>query len=79
MRTLGSYDLFLQYCIMTAFICTQHATVVNDELGEAVHGLDKKAKKHLLRAMAKAMKDMTALQDEPPQRVDEPPTSEGVP
>ena len=51
---------------------------VNDKLQEAILGLNNKAKKRLLKAMATSMATMTATINVPPQRVDEPPTSEGV-
>ena len=75
----GSYDLFPQHCIMPTFMREEHATAVNNELQEAILGLDKKAKKRLLKAMATSMATMTATINVPPQRVDEPPTSEDVP
>ena len=63
---------------MSMFTRKQHAIAVNNELREAIIGLDKKAKKRLLKAMAILMENMAAKQDAPPQRVDEPATSEGV-
>ena len=79
MRVSGSYDLFPQHCIMPTFTCEEHATAVNNKLQEAILGLDKKAKKHLLKGMATSMATMTATINASPQRVDGPPTSEGVP
>ena len=70
MRVSGSYDLFPQHCIMPTFTREEHATAVNDELQEAILGLDKKAKKRLLKAMATSMATMTATINAPPQRVD---------
>merc|ERR1712194_658782 len=57
----------------------EHATAVNDELQEAILGLEKKAKKRLLKAMVTSMATMTATINAPPQRVDGAPTSEGGP
>ena len=79
MRVSRLYDLFPQHCIMPTFTREEHATAVNDELQEAILGLDKKAKKRLLKAMTTSMVTMTATINAPPQRVDGPPTSEGVP
>ena len=44
---------------MPMFTHKQHVTAVNNELKETSLGLDKKAKKHLLKAMTKLMEDMT--------------------
>ena len=79
MRISGSYDLFPQHCIMPTFTREEHATAVNDELQEAILGLNKKAKQYLLKAMVTSMATMPSTINVPPQRVDEPPTSEGVP
>ena len=79
MRVSGSYNLFPQHCIMPTFTREEHATSVSDELQEAILGLDKKAKKRLLKAMATSMATMTATINASPQRLDKPPTSEGVP
>jgi hypothetical protein len=40
---------------------TQRVTAVNDELREDILCLDKKAKKHLLKVMAKSMEEMSAF------------------
>ena len=79
MRVSGLYDIFPQHCTMPTFTREEHATAVNDKLREAILGLDKKANKRLLKAMATSMATMAATINAPPQRVDGPPTSEGVP
>ena len=74
----GVYNLFPQHCIMPAFTRKSHVTAVNDEIKEEILGLDKKAKKHLLKAMSTAMAIMVATNNASPHRVDNPLTSEGV-
>ena len=77
-RTSDSYNLFPQHCIISVFTDKQCATAVNSKLREASIVLDKKAKKRLLKSMANLIEIMMAKKNTPPQRVDEPPTSEGV-
>jgi hypothetical protein len=55
---------------MPTFTHEQHATAVNDDLREAILGLDKKTNKSLLKAIAKSMENMTAQLNASPQRVD---------
>ena len=78
MRVSRSYSLFPQHCSIPTFTREEHATAVNNELQEAILSLDKKAKKRLLKAMAASMATRTATINAPPQRLDGPPTSEGV-
>ena len=78
MRVSGLYDLFLQHCIMPTFTHKDHVTAVNDKLKEAILSLNKKAKKHLLKAMTTSMVNMMVIINAPPQRVEKPPTLEGV-
>jgi hypothetical protein len=66
MRIRGSYYLFPRHCIIPTFTRDQHATAVNDDLKEAILGLDKKANKQLLKAMAILMENITTKQDAPP-------------
>ena len=79
MRISCLYNLFSQHCIMSPFTHEQHVTAVNDRPQETILGLDNKAKKRLLVAMAKLMENITMQQKASPQRVDPPSTSEGVP
>ena len=53
MRISGSYHLFRKYCIMPTFKHKQRATAVNNDLKVAILGLDNKANKSPLKAMAK--------------------------
>ena len=65
---------------MSTFTRKEHVIKVDNELGEeSILGLDKKAKQRLLKAIATSMVTMTVTNNAPPQRVDEPPTSEDVP
>ena len=79
MHVSGFYGVFPQHCIMPAFTREEHLTAANDKLQEAILDPNKRAKKRLLKAMATSMTTMTATINAPPHRVDEPPTSEGVP
>ena len=79
MRVSRLYDLFPQHCIMPTFTRKEHVTTVNDKPKEAILSLNKKAKKHLLKAMATSMVIMTVTDNAPSQRMDKAPTSEGVP
>ena len=63
---------------MPMFTREEHATAMNDKLQEEILDLDKKAKKHLFKAMATSMATMTATINASPQRVDKPSTSEVV-
>ena len=60
---------------MSTFTRKHNVRTVNDKLKETILGVDKKAKKRLLKAMAKLIEDMTAKQTLPPQSVGEPPTT----
>ena len=55
--------------MILTFAQQQHTTTVNDELNEAVLCLEKQTKKYLLKVMAKFMKNITVIQNEPPQTV----------
>ena len=77
MRVSGLYDLFPQHYIMPTFTREEHTTAVNNELQEAIFGLNKKAKKHLLKAMSTSMATMTATINVSPQSMDNPPHLRG--
>ena len=76
MRISGSFDLFPQHCIMPMFTCEKHAMAVHNELTKAIHALNIKARKRIIRAMAMSIKTMMTNVDPRPQRVAKPQTPE---
>ena len=76
-RVSGSFDLFPQPCVTPTLSPEQHAHEVNKELKDAAGKLNKGARKKLLKAMAKHLKDAENKLAKPTQRVADGPSSEG--
>jgi len=79
-RTSGSFDLFLQHCLLPEFTLKQHANEVHGELIDAIQKLEAPAKKLILTKLATALQSLSAANDpQPIQRVAVPETTEDEP
>ena len=80
MQVSGSYDLFLQHCIMPSLTQEQHAKEVNMELKDAAFKLSKRSREKLIKAIKQTLKDIEddkrgveTVTTEVPERVDRSP------
>ena len=79
-RTSGSFDLFLQHCLLSEFTLKQHANEVHGELIDAIQKVEAPAKKLILAKLATALQSLSAANDpQPIQRVAVPETTEDEP
>ena len=67
-RTSGSFDLFLQHCLLPTLNLMQHAEAVYDKLRESIMALPKKQRQRLQKAIIKPLATIK-MDLQPRQRV----------
>ena len=77
-RTSGSFDLFLQHCILPSFTPDQHTQEVYNKLFELIQKLTKPAKQKLIHKITKVLDTLAMLPNDSTQQNSEgDPSSEG--